>query len=108
MSNIVINDSDKFETIISNFRNTVTDIDNIFINENINFGAIEESSTWEGELQQSIVDKYNELSISYDTIIESLNGFADFMQDTLTAYKALENSLDHSLDDNGENLTVNS
>ena len=108
MSNIVINDSEQFETIIGNFRNTVTEIDNIFINENINFGNIEESSTWEGELQQSIVDKYNELSINYDTIIESLNGFADFMQDTLNAYKALENSLDKNLDNNAEDLTVNS
>lgn len=107
MSNIVITDSNKFENIILNFGNTISEIDNLFKNEDNNFKEIVENNIWKGDLQESVTDKYNELSKNYDDIISSLNKLKQFMEKTLEEYKRLETSINNDITDNISNLDFN-
>ncbi len=108
-NNIVITDSVKFKEIIDNFRNTTNKIDELFKKENDNLKSISgEIDTWRGDLQEATYKKYNELSSNYDTIIDSLNELAGFLDKSLELYENFENSTNVNINDLANELNVNS
>ncbi len=108
MSNIVITDSTKYKEIINNFKNTTNKIDDIFKNENANLEGISGNDTWRCSLQEATYKKYNDLSVNYDTIIDSLNKLSNFMEKTIESYEKLDNTLNKDIQINENDLNVNS
>ena len=107
MSNIVIEDFNRFESIINDFNNMTNKLSDLLKNENNSFNSLSEKNIWQGDLHEILINKYTELSTNYETIINSLNGIENFMRNTLEEYKLLENSLNNDLSYNANNLDFN-
>ena len=107
-SNYESMDYNKVENIISNFNATITKIENIFNRVNNNFKKIDSTDIWTSDLQESIIRKYAELSNHYDDISTSLKTLSNLFNTSLNNYKSLENSLKKDMQDNQNNLDVNS
>ena len=107
MSNIVITDTDKFESIISNLEGTLPVIEEVFNNQNSYYKSIDHTDAWSGETQGVISDKYNELSENYDSINESLRNYIKYLKITVSNYKNFENLVDKSVNENENELNVN-
>ena len=75
--------------------------------EDRNYKEVVENGIWQGDLQEAVTAKYNELSNNYETIILSLNQFKNFMEKTIEEYKKLETSIDKDITDNISNLDFN-
>lgn len=107
MSNIVITDTNKFESIISNLEGTLPVIEDVFRNQNNYYKSIDHTDAWSGETQGVISDKYNELSQNYDSINESLRNYIKYLKITVSNYKNFENLVDKSVNENENELNVN-
>ena len=107
MMNITINDSDKFEETIEVFKNTIIEIQDIFDKQNNNMLKIDDTEVWNSDTERVITSKYNELKNDYPNIIESLNNYVSFMNNTVESYKKIEKDIDSSVDKNLDNLNVN-
>ena len=107
MKTITINDSKKYEDTIEVFKNTIIEIQNIFDKQNIDMDKINGTEIWNSDTQKIITTKYNKLKPEYDKIIESLNNYVSFMNNTINSYKKLEDTIKSSIDTNIDNLNVN-
>ena len=107
MKTITINDSNKYEDTIEVFKNTIIEIQDIFDKQNIEMDKINGTEIWNSDTQKIITTKYNKLKPEYDKIIESLNNYVSFMNNTINSYKKLEDTIKSSIDTNIDNLNVN-
>ena len=107
MKTITINDSNKYEDTIEVFKNTIIEIQDIFDKQNIDMDKINGTEIWNSDTQKIITTKYNKLKPEYDKIIESLNNYVSFMNNTINSYKKLEDTINNSIDTNIDNLNVN-
>ena len=108
MNRIVITDSAQFEEVISTFEQVLPRIKDIFANEVRNMEEINATSTWSGDTQEVIYNKYKMLSNNFNPIEDSLQLYINFMKKTLSDYKSMEAHIDRSAIENSIELDVNS
>ncbi len=105
---IVINDSDKFEKIISNIEASKANIEEIFKETTGNMERINDTDSWKGLAQKRFSEKYNTLSNNYEPISNSLNIYINFMKQTIADYKEFEEQAMKDVEKNSTELNVNS
>ena len=112
----IINNNDRtyiasiehFDSIVNNLNGSLSRIRNIFNEEKSSVNTIlNSSSEWKGKAQVSAMDKYNELSSTYQSIIQSLENYIKFLSNASNSYKAFDNSVNRNIDDNMSFLNVN-
>ena len=107
MANVVITDTNKFESIIKELENTLPTIEDVFASQNNNFRTIDGTDVWKGATQEVISGKYDDLSKNYEPICESLRNYIKFLKITVSNYKNYENTVDRSIEENETELNVN-
>ena len=107
MNKIIIEDSAKFEEIITRFEDNIKKIQEVFENENNNFEKIDSKETWTGLTQNSVVEKYNALKNNYDNIINSLNTYLTFMKKALKGYEDIDNKINLKIEEYENELNIN-
>ena len=108
MSKIVITDSNEFENIIYNLEMSLPRIKEIFQNETNDMENINQTDIWSGKTQEIVFNKYCELKENFSPIEESLQIYIDFLKNTLSDYRTLENKFKNDMNLNDQNLNVNS
>lgn len=108
MKKILITNYNQFNEIILSFEKSLSNIKEIFSNENKTFEKINETSIWTGKTQQVIYSKYKLLAKNFEPIEESIQIYIDFLKNTLQEYKDNEDYLNKNLELNDENLDVDS
>ena len=108
MSNIVITNSSEFEQIINNLEHSFSKINDIFKDEKEKLSIINKTDIWTGIVQETIYDKSLLLSKNYAPIEEATRIYIKFLRKTLSDYERLENITSKNIDENNDNLDVNS
>ena len=110
MNRIVITDTEKFEEVINNIENILPSIKNTFQSERRNSVGLDGTgTTWKGQSQEKIYEKYKVLESNFAPIEETMEIYIRFLRKTLEDYKALENSLNAKVDEySGNQMDVNS
>lgn len=108
MSNITITNSQDFEKIISKIESSYQAIEQVFQSEKTNMENINETDIWTGKAQGSIYRKYKELEKNFSPIEETLQIYIQFLKNTLSNYKQLEEKVNKNIEDNINSLNINS
>ena len=106
-SNIVITNSEEFERIINTLKESLLRMSGGFDKEKDFMKKIDKTDTWSGEVQEKVYAKYQELSNCYNPVVESLSTYVKFLENTINSYKASENTINNSIEENLDNLNVN-
>ena len=107
MANVVITDTDRFESIVTELENTLPAIEDVFASQNNNYKIIDGTDVWKGSTQEVISNKYDDLSKNYEPICESLRNYIKFLKITVSNYKNYENTVDKTIENNETELNVN-
>ena len=105
---IIINDSEKFESIINNIDNSSKKIEEIFNETSANMETVNDTDIWTGVAQKEFSNKYKELSNNYEAINNSLKIYINFLKQTIADYKELETQTNNDIETNNIQLDVNS
>ncbi len=105
---IRINDSDKFESIVSNIENSKKEIERIFKETTNNIERTNNPEIWSGIAQEEFSNKYKLLSSNYEPINNSLDIYIRFMKQTIEDYKEFEEKTKSNIEKNNIELDVNS
>ena len=103
---IVITDTNRFESIVSELERTLPDIEDVFKYQDKNFKMIDGTDSWKGSTQMVISDKYLELKKNYEPINESLRNYIKYLKITVENYKKYEHMVDKSVNENDDNLNI--
>lgn len=105
---VVINDSSKFENIISDLISSYGRIIEIFNRQNSNMEIVNDTDVWSGLTQSTVCTKYEQLSNNYQAISDSLATYINSLSQTLNNYKAFEEKTQNDAEGNNASLDVNS
>ena len=105
---ITINDFDRIESIIETLRGIEQRIEEIHEAENNNIERINRTDIWTGKTQEKTYEKLFELKEDHGPIEEMLKEHILFLTKAESDYKTLELKLEKDIEENGNNLTVNS
>lgn len=105
---IRINDSEKFESIVSNIENSEKAIEDLFQETTTNVERVNDPEIWSGIAQKEFSNKYKLLSNNYDPIKESLKTYIKFLKQTIADYKEYEEQTRNDIEINNEQLDINS
>ena len=104
---IEITSVSEFEGIIATLKDSLRRISDNFDVEKNDMKKIDKTDVWSGEVQEKIYSKYSELSECYSPIVESLETYIKFLDNTVASYVAAENTINKNIDSNFDNLNVN-
>ena len=79
-----------FENIINDIEKRKNNIRSIFDKANINAKRVDGTDVWTSPAQREFYSKYEELSSTYDVIIDALQNNISFLRNTLNSYKTIE------------------
>jgi len=109
MSTISITNSVEFDDVVLKLNDSLNRIRDIFNEDGRTMAdLLDDPRTWSGKAKNKTEEKYREFASYYPSITESLENFIVFLANTSESYKALEQSIDRSAEENASNLTVNS
>ena len=109
MNKITITDTAKFEEVINNIEAILPSIQNTFQSQRRNSEGMAGGSTWKGQSQEKLYEKYKTLETNFAPIEETIGIYIRFLRKTLEDYKALEESLNAKVDEySGNQMDVNS
>lgn len=109
MNKIVITDTAKFEDVINNIEAILPSIQNTFQSQRRNSEGMSGGTTWKGQSQEKLYEKYQTLEQNFAPIEETIGIYIRFLRKTLEDYIALENSLNAKVDEySGNQMDVNS
>ena len=104
---IVITDTFEFEEIIKILKESLSRISDNFGQEEKLMTKIDNTDIWTGEVQEKVYSKYMELSKCHNPIVESLNTYIKFLENTVNSYKQAEETINNNINENIDNLNVN-
>jgi hypothetical protein len=107
-SSVEITDSGEFETIINNLHESLKRIGELFGNSKYNVQRIENPNIWSGENKELTYEKLRILTDCFNPVEESLNLYLQFLENVLQSYKNFEETINTGVENNTENLDVNS
>ena len=107
MKRTVISDSIKFEKIIQQFEDSLSNIKVLFQSEKSNIENINQTPIWNGPTQDVIYNKHIEYQKNFQTIEDALQIYIDFLKKTLSDYERLEATLNKNMEEATQELTVN-
>ena len=105
---IIINDFDRIEGIIETLKGIEQRIEEIFEEEKNNIERINKTDIWTGKTQEKTYEKLFVMKEDHAPIEEMLKEHILFLTKAESDYKTLELKLEKDIDDNGNNLIVNS
>jgi phage-related protein len=107
--NLKITKINDFDDVINNINGSINRIRNLFDEEEKSVNIfLENPHAWSGNAKDSAGEKYAELSSTHPTIIESLDNFINFLVNTSSNYKLLNESILSDIENKIDNLDVNS
>lgn len=107
MSKIIITDTNRFESIVSELESSFPEFEELFRMQNDNYNTINGTDVWKSDTQEVVSSKYVELSKNYEPIKETLMNYIKYLKITVENYKNFESTVDSSIEQNLDNLNVN-
>jgi hypothetical protein len=105
---ISIHSIEDFDRIVSNLNNCLNNIKQSFDIESKSMNEIfDDPKSWSGKSRDKANEKYEIITKVHPNVIESLQNFVTFLEDTSNRYKELEKSTNDAIDKYSEELNVN-
>ena len=105
---VQINSIEEFDDVTNILHTSIKRIeDNFNLEKNKMMKLNGDKNVLSSKSQRSLNEKYIQLNELYPSIVESLNNFAKFLNETSANYKAFERSTNQSVEQNLSNLNVN-
>ena len=107
MSVVVIN-SEGLENEIDVFKSSLSNIRNIFENEQKMLLVMNNGHSWVGTAQEAMYNKMISFQNNFEPVLEALQVYIDFMQKASDDYKRFEETRNKNLEKSSNELNVNS
>jgi len=102
-----ISSFEEYESVITNLTKSLNKIKEALNYENDSSKRFEDKEIWDGKAGESISNKIKEYKECFPPIVESLETYVKFLQETLDNYKSAEETINKSIENNAESLIVN-
>ena len=97
--------SDEFEKNLTELKDRVKKMNQLFEDIKSKTGAV--SSYWSGNLSSSNLQSFNNFSKIFDEVNLRNKSYMDFLDETCTKYKMMEEMINKAIDDGKDALSIN-
>lgn len=97
--------SDEFETNLAALKGKVEEMNQLFADVKSKTGAV--SSYWSGNLGSSNLQSFNNFSKIFDEVSLKNKSYMDFLDETCSKYKMMEEMINKAIDDGKDALSIN-
>lgn len=97
--------SDEFETNLAALKGKVEEMNQLFADVKSKTSAV--SSYWSGNLGSSNLQSFNNFSKIFDEVSLKNKSYMDFLDETCSKYKMMEEMINKAIDDGKDALSIN-
>ena len=106
-SYIEINNPAELQEAISQLKESLKVLDDIFSSQNKNAERINNTKVWSGAASEALYGKYIQLNANYNQITYSIDLYIKFLEKTLEDYNRVIQEQGKNIDAMADNLDVN-